>query len=99
MTSTQNPNLDQAAESHGDDKSPRVTPRRLVKEAVVAKTALKLSQALGKACDAMNAYTRACRDADLPFKGADDGRVLLLEDMVEYAVYLQSVYEKDEVGA
>ena len=29
----------------------------------------------------------------------DDGRVLLLEDMVEYAVYLQSVYEKDEVGA
>ena len=42
-------------------------------EAAVAKTALKLSKALAKACDDMNAYTRACRDAGLPFKGADDG--------------------------
>ena len=63
-------------------------------EAAVAKTALKLSKALAKACDDMNAYTRACRDAGLPFKGADDGRVLLLENMSEFANYLESVYDK-----
>lgn len=65
------------------------------KQAAVKKTALKLAQALDKACDAMNAYTRACRDADLPFKGADDGRVLLLENMSEFGGYLRSVYDKE----
>ena len=61
----------------------------------VKKTALKLAQALEKACDAMNAYTRACRDAGLPFKGVDDGRVLLLEDMVEFHLYLRFVFDKE----
>lgn len=61
----------------------------------VKKTALKLAQALEKSCDAMNAYTAACRDAGLPFKGADDGRVLLLEDMVEFSCHLRSVYDKE----
>lgn len=61
----------------------------------VKKTALKLAQALEKSCDAMKAYTAACRDAGLPFKGADDGRVLLLEDMVEFSYYLRSVYDKE----
>ncbi|MBS0501145.1 MAG: hypothetical protein JSR74_12580 [Proteobacteria bacterium] len=65
------------------------------KDMKVKKTALKLATALDKACDAMNAYTCACRDAGLPFKGADDGRVLLLEDMVEYHMYLRSVYDKE----
>lgn len=64
------------------------------KDAAVAKTALKLSKTLFQACDAMNAYTRACRDAGLPFKGLDDGRVLLLETMVEFASYLDDVYAK-----
>lgn len=61
----------------------------------VKKTALKLAQALEKSCDAMNAYTAACRDAGLPFKGADDGRVLLLEDMAEFSCHLRSVYDKE----
>lgn len=65
------------------------------KQAAVKRTALKLAQALEKSCAAMNAYTRACRDAGLPFKGADDGRVLLLENMVEYSCYLRAVYDKE----
>lgn len=64
------------------------------KDAAVARTALKLSAALFKACDAMNAYTHACREAGLPFKGADDGRALLLEDMSEFANFLDSVHNK-----
>lgn len=65
------------------------------KQAAVQRTALKLAQALEKSCEAMNAYTRACRDAGLPFKGADDGRVLLLENMAEFSSYLRSVYDKE----
>jgi len=61
----------------------------------VKKTALALAKALEKSCDAMNGYTAACREAGLPFKGADDGRVLLMEDMVEYFMYLRSVYDKE----
>lgn len=61
----------------------------------VKKTALKLAQALEKSCDAMNAYTTACRDAGLPFKGTDDGRMLLLEDMAEFFCHLRSVYDKE----
>ena len=60
----------------------------------VQKKALKLAAALEKACDAMNEYSSACRDAGLPFKGLDDSRVLLMEDMVEYLGYLYSVYDK-----
>lgn len=65
------------------------------KDAAVKKTALKLAQQLEKSCDAMNAYTRACRDAGLPFKGIDDGRVLLRENMSEFHHYLRSVYDKE----
>ena len=60
----------------------------------VQKKALKLAAALDKACDAMNEYSSACRDAGLPFKGLDDSRVLLLEDMVEYRNHLCAVYDK-----
>lgn len=60
----------------------------------VQKKALKLATALEKACDAMNEYSGACRDAGLPFKGLDDSRVLLLEDMIEYRNYLCAIYDK-----
>lgn len=65
----------------------------------VNKKATALANALDKACDAMNAFSSACRDADLPFKGADDSRILLLQDMVEYASYLRAVHEKQGGGA
>lgn len=60
----------------------------------VKKKALNLVGALDKACDALNEFSAACRDAGIPFKGLDDSRVLLLEDMVEYANHLRSVHDK-----
>lgn len=64
------------------------------KGAAVATTGLKAALALDKACGALNAYIRACVDADLPYKGADDGRTLLVGNMSEFASYLNSVYDK-----
>lgn len=61
----------------------------------VKKKALKLAAALDKSCEALNEFSAACRDAGLPFKGLDDSRVLLLEDMVEYANHLRSVHDKE----
>lgn len=61
----------------------------------VKKKALKLVAALDKSCDAMNEFSAACRDAGLPFKRLDDSRVLLLEDMVEYANHLRSIHDKE----
>jgi len=34
----------------------------------------------------------ACSDAGEPGRGLDDGRVILIENMTEYAYYLDSVY-------
>lgn len=62
--------------------------------ATVQKKAVRCAEALDKACDALNAFSCACRDAGLPFKGIDDSRVLLMEDMVEYANHLRSVHDK-----
>lgn len=69
-----------------------MTPKQ---EAQVKKTGLKLAQSLEKSCDAMNDYLRACREAGLPYKGADDGRTLLMERMTEFSCYLDSVYNKE----
>ncbi|MFZ7320490.1 hypothetical protein [Comamonas jiangduensis] len=64
----------------------------------VQKKAVKLATALEKACDAVNEFSQACRNAGLPFKGADDSRVLLLQDMIEYMNHLRSVYDKQEAS-
>lgn len=61
---------------------------------VVQKKAIRLADALDKACDALNAFSSACREAGLPFKGIDDSRVLLMQDMVEYSTHLRSVHDK-----
>ena len=65
------------------------------KQIAVKKTALRLADNLEKSCDALNDFSRACCDAGLPFKGMDDSRVLLLENMVEYMNHLRSVYDKE----
>jgi hypothetical protein len=36
----------------------------------------------------------ACLDAGEPGRGLDDGRVLLIRNMTEYASYLDDVYNK-----
>ena len=94
MTSTLNHHHEQAAEPHQDGNSPSAVPRRRTKEAAVAKTALKLSKTLFKACGDMNAYLHACRDAEMPLKAADDGRLLLQKGMSEFASHLDSVHNK-----
>ena len=68
-----------------------MTPKH---EQQIKKTGLKLAISLEKSCDAMNAYLSACRDAGVPFKGADDGRILLMGNMSEFQCYLQSVHER-----
>lgn len=57
-------------------------------QVAVAKAGLKAAKALEKACTAMNVYLRACSDADIPLKGADDGRLLLIGSMSEFSSYL-----------
>jgi len=55
-------------------------------------TALKLAKKLHEAVKATNAFLAACRDAGEPGRGPADGRVILIENMTEYACYLDSVY-------
>ena len=90
MTSTLQLNTD-APESVNQPRGSRPTRTR---DAAVTTTALKAALALDKACNAMNAYIRACAEAGLPYKGADDGRTLLVGSMSEFGAYLDSVYGK-----
>lgn len=65
-------------------------------EAARAKAALACSKKLEAAADALNEFTSACldcADASAP-RGADDGRRLLMQSMMEYASYLNGVYSK-----
>ena len=73
-----------------------MTPKQ---EAQVKKAGMKLAVALDKAGNALRAYSAACRDAGLPFKGLDDSRILLLEDMVEYQMHLRGIYDKERTSA
>jgi hypothetical protein len=56
--------------------------------------ALILAKKLNDATAATNAFLRACIDAGDPVRGSDDGRVLLMAQMSEYASYLDAVYNK-----
>ena len=73
-----------------------MTPKQ---EAQVKKAGMKLAVALDKAGDALSAYSAACREAGLPFKGVDDSRVLLLENMTEYQMHLRGIYDKEGTSA
>lgn len=64
------------------------------KDAAVKKAALKLAQQLEKSCEAMHDFNRACLDAEIPFRGIDDGRAILLEDMREFSAHLTTVHGK-----
>jgi hypothetical protein len=79
------------------DLFPGTKPREI--RAVVArrKAALALAKRLEAAADAMNAFMSACMECDdesAP-RRADDGRATLMRNMMEYAGYLESVYEKE----
>lgn len=56
------------------------------------RAAVKLAKSLDQSCSSMNAYIRACQEAGHELKGADDGRLLLIRSMSEYAGWLHSKY-------
>jgi len=60
------------------------------------KAASTCAKKLQDAVDALNALMRACNECDdgSGVRSADDGRVLLVEQMMEYANWLDSVYNK-----
>jgi hypothetical protein len=59
------------------------------------RAALALSKRLHEASKATNAFLSACFEAGEPGRGLDDGRVLLIHSMMEYANYLDSVCDKE----
>lgn len=63
-------------------------------QAAKRRAAIALAKKLNDAADATNAFLSACRDAGEEGRGLDDGRVILIRNMAEYANYLESVYSK-----
>lgn len=53
------------------------------------------SDKLWAAHEALTKFTSACRDVGEGPKAVDDGRLLLAEQIAEYARYLRSVFPKD----
>lgn len=81
----------------GDDwLSDRDRKAQAKAEAARKKAALVCEAKLRAASEALNAYLFACnecRDASA-CRGADDGRLILVRNINEYANYLSSVYDK-----
>ncbi|MEX8520033.1 MAG: hypothetical protein AB3X44_16105 [Leptothrix sp. (in: b-proteobacteria)] len=64
-------------------------------EAAKKKAALDCARKLEAAAESLNAFMSACRECGDQFeRGAGDGRLRLVEDCMEYAMYLQSVFAK-----
>lgn len=60
------------------------------------KAGLECARKLEAAADALNKYMSACADCDdssAP-RANDDGRISLVRNIMEYATYLNSVYNK-----
>lgn len=60
------------------------------------KAAIRAASALEKARIAVHDYSMACMlcEDGSQVRAADDGRVLLMEDMAEFSGWLTSVYDK-----
>jgi hypothetical protein len=81
----------------GDDwKSDRDVKAQARAEAARKKAAVECARKLEVACDALNAYLRACTECNDASRnrGADDGRLILMGNMSEYAGFLRAVYDK-----
>lgn len=64
-------------------------------QAAKKKAALDLAKKLHAAVTATNRFLQACENAGEPGRGEDDGRILLIGKMSEYAFYLEAVYDKE----
>ncbi|AKK24968.1 hypothetical protein [Pandoraea oxalativorans] len=81
----------------GDDwKSDRDVKAQARAEAARKKAAVECARKLEVARDALNVYLLACIDCNdaSRSRGPDDGRMLLMSNMSEYAGFLRSVYDK-----
>lgn len=79
------------------DLFPGTTPREIRAVAARRKAAQDCSKKLKAAADALNVFLLACIECDdsSSSRGADDGRNILVGKVMEYALYLDSVYSKD----
>lgn len=81
----------------GDDwLSDRERTRQARAETARKAAALACAKQLRKATDALHAFVIACtecKDASAPTRD-DDGRLLLMHDMREYAGWLEGRYER-----
>lgn len=81
----------------GDDwRAEREVKAQVKAEANRKKAALACAQKLEAASRAISEYLAACnecRDAS-GCRGMDDGRLILISNVSEYANYLRSVYDK-----
>lgn len=69
-----------------------------IKRAIAGR---KCAAKLEAAVEALNAYMSGCNtvgDASA-VRGADDGRLRLVRDMQEYAIWLQALYDKEPAHA
>lgn len=64
------------------------------REERVRRTGLKVVAKLDQAVEAVSEFLAACNAAGHLDKGLDDGRRLLMEDMREYAGYLEARFRK-----
>ncbi|HOI65874.1 MAG TPA: hypothetical protein PLD03_04640 [Thiomonas arsenitoxydans] len=64
-------------------------------KAAQRRSALDLVKKLNAAADATNRFLLACLDAGEAGRGLDDGRVILIRNMTEYACHLDAVYNKE----
>lgn len=81
----------------GDDwTSDRDRKAQARADAARKKAAVECARKLEAASDALNAYLLACIECDdaSRSRGADDGRLVLMSNMGEYAAWLRSVYDK-----
>lgn len=79
----------------GDDwTSDRDRKAQAKAEAARRKAAVECAKKLVAAIDALHAYSRSCREIGdgSEVRGASDGRILLAQNMREYAGWLDSVY-------
>ena len=80
----------------GDDwLSDRDHKRRARAEAARRRTGLACAKALRTASEALSTYMMACLECNdaSTARRADDGRYRLMNDILEYAAWLEGVYE------
>ena len=83
----------------GDDWMSDRDKRRIAKDkAAQVRAALSLAARLRMAADAVVIFNEACRAVGEGAERADDSRVRLLHDLMEYAGFLTMVYDKNETG-